>query len=247
MQKKCQNSQVEYLNSFPDKSRQQVTDRWHKVLNPQLVKGSWTVEEDEQIIEWVAKQGAKDWTILAKNLPGRLGKQCRERWVNNLNTDLNRNPWTVEEDETLIQCQQEWGNKWAKIALLLPGRTDNAVKNRWNSSLKRQLERKKKGENPINKRGRKPKTPNQTPNGAPETLNETPSEISFDFPKPEINGGGSLFNMGMMGLSPFIQLSPVFEKTSPFFHMWSPLIGGEQRNFLLTPERNDNDRDKEDL
>jgi hypothetical protein len=142
---------------FVNKTTQQISDRWTKVLRPDLVKGSWTAAEDGAIVSWVAAHGARNWSTLASSLPGRLGKQCRERWVNSLDPDLARLPWTELEDRILIEHHQLWGNKWAKIASLLPGRTDNSVKNRWNSSLKRKLERIAAGQNPVMKRGRKPK------------------------------------------------------------------------------------------
>lgn len=161
---------------FPGKTQQQVADRWNKVLNPELVKGSWSPSEDAFIIKWVKEHGGRNWSTLASNLPGRLGKQCRERWVNSLDPDLLRKPWTEEEDQILIRYQKMWGNKWAKIAHFLPGRTDNSVKNRWNSSLKRKLERIAKGQNPVQKRGRKPKRPST----APEVLNEEVPKPDFD-------------------------------------------------------------------
>lgn len=160
---------------FPTKTPHQVHDRWEKVLNPQLQKGSWTGEEDEIIVEWVKKNGAKGWGSLAEKLPGRISKQCRERWHNHLSPEVIKTEWTTEEDEKLIEYQKKWGNKWSKIAALLPGRTDNAVKNRWNSSLKRRLERIEKGQQPAFKRGRKPKRPS-----------EAPSEIDA-MPKPNLD------------------------------------------------------------
>jgi hypothetical protein len=75
----------------------QCLHRWQKVLNPELVKGPWTKEEDEKIIELVKELGAKQWSKIAMQLPGRIGKQCRERWYNHLNPDIKREEWSCDE------------------------------------------------------------------------------------------------------------------------------------------------------
>ena len=148
---------AQILAAFPDKTPQQITARWEKVLNPQLIKGSWTREEDLQIMAWVEKNGPRDWVHLALSLPGRIGKQCRERWVNHLSPDVNKARWTEEEDQLLITLHEQLGNQWTKIAMHFDRRSDNCIKNRWNSTLKRRLERMAKGEPIMRKRGRKPK------------------------------------------------------------------------------------------
>ncbi|XVE97548.1 hypothetical protein REPUB_Repub03eG0028800 [Reevesia pubescens] len=125
---------------FKDRTDVQCLHRWQKVLNPELVKGPWSKEEDELIIELVNKFGPKKWSTIAQHLPGRIGKQCRERWHNHLNPGINKEAWTQEEELALIRAHQIFGNRWAELTKFLPGRTDNAIKNHWNSSVKKKLD-----------------------------------------------------------------------------------------------------------
>lgn len=74
------------------------------------------------VVQLVHRYGAKKWTLIAKHLNGRIGKQCRERWHNHLDPAINKSAWTDEEDRLLAQAHDQYGNQWAKIAKLLPGR-----------------------------------------------------------------------------------------------------------------------------
>ncbi|KAL1532491.1 transcription factor MYB3R-1-like isoform X1 [Salvia divinorum] len=125
---------------FKDRADVQCLHRWQKVLNPELIKGPWSKEEDEVIVGLVNKYGPKKWSTIAQHLPGRIGKQCRERWHNHLNPNINKEAWTKEEELALIHAHQIYGNKWAELSKFLPGRSDNAIKNHWNSSVKKKLD-----------------------------------------------------------------------------------------------------------
>lgn len=91
----------------------------------------FTAEEDSLILELVHHHGARRWDFIAQSLPGRTGRQCRDRYRNYLMTDLHNGPWSKEEDEQLIQKVEEFGSHWSKIAKFFKGRSPNNLKNRW--------------------------------------------------------------------------------------------------------------------
>ncbi|KAE9590660.1 hypothetical protein Lal_00023433 [Lupinus albus] len=108
--------------------------------NNGLKKGPWTPEEDHKLTHYIQKHGHGKWRILPKNAGlKRCGKSCRLRWTNYLRPDIKRGKFSLEEEETIIHLHSVMGNKWSTIATNLPRRTDNEIKNYWNTHIKKKL------------------------------------------------------------------------------------------------------------
>ncbi|XP_074321777.1 transcription factor MYB114-like [Silene latifolia] len=105
------------------------------------IKGAWTAEEDKKLADYVEKHGAKKWkTMASKAGLNRCGKSCRLRWLNYLRPNIKRGNISSEEQDLILRLHKLLGNRWSLIAGRLPGRTDNEIKNYWNSHLSKRVE-----------------------------------------------------------------------------------------------------------
>jgi hypothetical protein len=101
-----------------------------------IPRRKFSASEDDTLLQLVAKHGAYNWQQIARHLPGKTGRQCRDRFANYLVPTLSHEPWSTAEDFVLTQEFRQIGPRWAQIAACLPGRSSNAVKNRWRTQLR---------------------------------------------------------------------------------------------------------------
>ncbi len=129
-----------------NKSPIQCLHRWNSIMKPNYIKGPWNVEEDKKLIDWIKTNGPTNWSACAEYIPGRTGKQCRERWINALNPLLKKGSWEPEEDYIIFKLFKKLGSKWSTISNYIDGRTENSIKNRFYSTLRRLACESKKNE-----------------------------------------------------------------------------------------------------
>ncbi|KAJ1393312.1 SANT/Myb domain [Sesbania bispinosa] len=155
-----------------------------------LRKGLWSPEEDEKLLNYITKHGHGCWSSVPK-LAGlqRCGKSCRLRWINYLRPDLKRGAFSQQEEDSIIELHAVLGNRWSQIAAQLPGRTDNEIKNLWNSCLKKRL--RQRGIDPnthqplseVEKDKDKPLTADKS-NNLQKGSNEVSHVVEASKPKP---------------------------------------------------------------
>lgn len=139
-----------------------------------LRKGLWSPEEDEKLLKHITKYGHGCWGSVPKQAGlQRCGKSCRLRWLNYLRPDLKRGTFSQEEEKLIIELHAVLGNRWSQIAAQLPGRTDNEIKNLWNSCLKKKL--RQRGIDPVTH-----KLLSEVENGrSQEKAQEVSNELNF--------------------------------------------------------------------
>jgi hypothetical protein len=186
---------------LPHRTPAQIAARWEKCLASSLVKGPFTPDEDSQIIDFVAANGAHNWPRMATILSHRTPKQCRERWFNHLDPAVYKAPWTDNEDMLIYQNYRRAGGKWSAIAKMLPGRTDNAIKNRFNSSISKRMRVAANGEQYLHvDRPRPPTKARPQTESEVQSVQEEPPPVQTP---PQVQSGDSDVPSSSGPLSPF--------------------------------------------
>ncbi|KAL8513767.1 hypothetical protein ACS0TY_013032 [Phlomoides rotata] len=174
-----------------------------------LKKGPWTTEEDVILTVFINQNGHGNWRALPKRAGlMRCGKSCRLRWMNYLRPDIKRGNFTTEEEEMIIKLHQELGNKWSVIAARLPGRTDNEIKNVWNTHLKKKKQ--------LNVKSQSYSNFDRKEEMSPEPTSTTQSFSEASSVSTAVDGGSNVM--------PESPLENLMEMSESF---WSEVFSGE--------------------
>ncbi|XP_045823365.1 transcription repressor MYB6-like [Trifolium pratense] len=174
-------------------------------------KGAWSKEEDDRLIKYIKDNGEGCWRSLPKAAGlARCGKSCRLRWINYLRPDLKRGNFTPDEDELIINLHTSVGNKWSLIAQKLPGRTDNEIKNYWNTHIKRKLQ--SCGIDPSTHRPFKRMT--DTVAGASTSSTTTASPAATATPLPSVPAGNENSSSSSISRNKIKSEFPLFSTTT---------------------------------
>jgi hypothetical protein len=125
---------------IPGRSSIQCTARY-KRIKPGIVKGCWTPQEDENLLNLIEKFG-RNWSLISKHMPSRNGKQIRDRYLNSLAPEVLKQKFTPEEDQQILDFYNKFGSSWSHIAKMMPGRTSDTIKNRFYSTLRKHIHSK---------------------------------------------------------------------------------------------------------
>jgi hypothetical protein len=164
-------------NVVSGRNQVQCLHRWTKILQPGLTKGPWSIDEDRKLLQWVKREGACRWTSCAEFIKGRSGKQCRERWLNTLNPNVKKGGWEPEEDFMIFKLFSQFGSQWSKISMYFEKRTENSIKNRFYSTLRRIAAEKKKDEGTEEEKKRSKSKLDSLLQFVPDAINEKSQKI----------------------------------------------------------------------
>ncbi|KAM0961657.1 hypothetical protein FF1_021032 [Malus domestica] len=188
----------EYTSSDHDKNPNEsgvsVSERETENGRSKLcARGHWRPAEDSKLKELVTLYGPQNWNLIAEKLEGRSGKSCRLRWFNQLDPRINRRAFTEEEEEKLMQAHRIYGNKWAMIARLFPGRTDNALKNHWHVIMARKYRKQSSAyRRKLNQTVYRSVDENPRVNAASRSTEPPPPYVGLSLPNGGLSGGSSI-------------------------------------------------------